>query len=200
MTDTRLPTPASGPVRLTAVGAALALPLLLGGCGGEDVGTLPDLPSDSPPLWNPCDALSTDFVLEHFGATTTKYAGTATAPECRFAPATGSGEPVLTANYTLFSGTLDEFWTQMGQTDEADVREPEVPGADAARIVVAAEEDQLYVTGFVQNGALFEVVNVVDPAPYDKEKVVLGTRATLVALSAHADEKDAGTPADTPTD
>ena len=200
MNDATLPNRTSEVARWAALGGVVALPLLLGGCGGDDVGARPDLPSETPALWNPCDALSTDFVQEHFGATTTKYAGTATAPECRFAPTEGSGEAALTANYTLFSGTLDEFWTQMGQAEDADVRDPEVPGADAARIVVSAQEDQLYVTGFVQNGALFEVVNVVDPAPYDKEKAVRGTRATLEALSAHAAEKDAGAPASTATD
>lgn len=180
---------------------AAALPLsavvmlLLAGCGDDGVGAKPEPPTETPALWNPCDALTTAFIDKQFGATTTKYAGTPSAPECRFAPAEGSGEPALTANYQLFAGTLDEFFDQMGQTEEADVREPEVPGADDARIVVAADKDQLYVTGFVQNGALFELVNVVDPAPYDEERAVRGTEATLAALSAHADENDAGTPA-----
>ncbi|KRB76238.1 hypothetical protein ASE01_14605 [Nocardioides sp. Root190] len=184
---------------LIAGSAVAACGLLLAACGGEDVGAKPDLPTEPPALWNPCDALSTDFVKKEFGATTTKNTGSLTAPDCRFAPAAGSGEPALTANYQLFSGTLDDFWKQMGQTEDADVRTPEVPGADDARIVVAAEKDQLYVTGFVQNGALFEVVNVVDPAPYDVELAVRGTEATLAALSAHADDNSAGDPAATPT-
>ncbi len=163
------------------------------GCGGDEVGAKPDLPSDPPALWNPCDALDVAFVKAQFGATTTKYDGEATAPECRFAPAKDSGEPALTANYQLFSGTLDDFWKQMGQPEQADVREPKVPGADAARVVVSAEKDQLYVTGFVQNGALFEVVNLVDPAPYDARRAVRGVTATLARLSDHAREKNAGT-------
>lgn len=178
----------------------VALPLaalaLLTACGGDDrMGARPEAPSETPALWNPCDALTTDFIERELGATTTKYAGKPAAPECRFAPAEESGEPALTANYQLFAGTLEEFFDQMGQPEDADVREPEVPGADAARIVVAAEKDQLYVTGFVQNGPLFEVVNVVDPAPYDEARIVRGTVATLTALSAHAEEKDAGAPA-----
>lgn len=182
---------------------AAALPLsavvtlLLGGCGDDGVGAKPEPPTETPALWNPCDALTTTFVDRQFGATTTKYAGSPTAPECRFAPAEGSGEPALTANYQLFAGTLEEFFDQMGQSEEADVRQPAVPGADDARIVVAAEKDQLYVTGFVQNGALFEVVNVVDPAPYDEARAVRATEATLAALSAHADDNGAGTPAST---
>lgn len=170
----------------------LALAALAAGCGNDDVGAKLDLPTETPALWNPCDALDVAFVKAQFGATTTKHAGTPTEPECRFAPAEGSGQPALTANYQLFSGTLDEFWKQMGQPEGADVRDPAVPGADAARIVVSAQEDQLYVTGFVQNGALFELVNLVDPKPYDAQRAVRGVTATLVRLSAHARDKDAG--------
>lgn len=170
----------------------LAVAALVAGCGNDDVGAKPDLPSETPALWNPCDALDVAFVKAQFGATTTKYAGTASSPECRFAPAKGSGAPALSANYQLFSGTLEDFWKRMGQPDDADVREPKVPGADAARIVVSAEKDQLYLTGFVQNGALFEVVNLVDPKPYDEQQAVRGMTATLGRLSAHAREKNAG--------
>lgn len=187
-------------VRSAAVGrrrttiAVAVLPLVLAGCGGEDVGAKPDLPTETPALWNPCDALDAAFVLKQFGSTTTEHAGTPTVPECRFAPAKDSGEAALTANYQLFGGSLDDFWDQMGQAAGADVREPTIPLADAARIVVDAAKDQLYVTGFVQNGNLFEVVNLVDPAPYDEERAVRGVEATLAELSAHADESGAGSP------
>ncbi|MCX6398606.1 MAG: hypothetical protein NTX33_01580 [Propionibacteriales bacterium] len=185
------------PERRTTWAAAAALPLLpllLAGCGSEDVGAKPDLPSETPALWNPCDALDATFVKKHFGSDTTENAGTPTSPECRFAPAKDSGDAALTANYQLFGGTLDEFWDQMGVPATADVRKPAVPGADDARIVVDAAKDQLYVTGFLQNGNLFEVVNLVDPAPYDEKRAVRGVEATLTSLSAHADDFGAGEP------
>lgn len=174
--------------------AVAVLPLLLAGCGGEELGARPELPTESPARWNPCDALDTAFVQKQFGSTTTKHAGTPTAPECRFAPEKGSGEAALTANYQLFAGSLDDFWDAMGQAEGADVRDPAVAGADAARIVVDAAKEQLYVTGFVQNGSLFEVVNVVDPAPYDEKRAVRAVEATLAKLSAHADEVGVGDP------
>lgn len=166
--------------------------LALAGCGDDDVGAKPTPPSETPALWNPCDALGPAFVRSQFGAVTEEHNGTPTSPECRFAPEEGSGEPALTANYQLFSGDLDQFWDAMGQPEGADVRDPEIGGADSARIVVSEADDQLLVTGFVQNGQLFEVVNVVDPAPYDKARIVRATEATLARLSAHADREDAG--------
>ncbi|MFC5729187.1 MULTISPECIES: hypothetical protein [Nocardioides] len=186
-------TPRRGTVRRTRWAAAAVLPaLVLTACGEDEVGAKPELPTEPPALWNPCDALDASFVEKHFGATTTEHDGTPQAPECRFAPAKESGQPVVTANYQLFRGSLEEFWHAMGQAPDADVRTPTIKGADAARIVVAVEKKQLYVTGFVQNGDLYEVVNVVDPAPYDEARVVRATEATLARLSAHADAARAG--------
>lgn len=181
------------PRRTTAALLALLAPaLLLAGCGGDEVGAKPVQPSETPALWNPCDALDARFIKAQFGSDTTEHDGASTAPECRFAPAKGTGQAAITANYQLFSGNLDDFWQQMGAPKDADVRNPKVPGADAARIVVAADKRQLYITGFVQNGQLFELVNVVDPAPYDQKRLVRGTVTLLGRLSAHAVDKDAG--------
>ncbi len=166
--------------------AAVAVLLLLAGCGGEDVGEKPDLPDETPALWNPCDALDASFVEREFGSVATEEGGTDAEPECRFTPEESSGQAIVTANYTLFSGTLDDAWESMGQPDDADVTEPEIEGADAARIVVDVVKKQLYVTGFVENGDLIQNVNVVDPAPYDEQKIVAGVRATLTVLSEHA--------------
>lgn len=181
-------------LRRTALVAALLPPLALtlAACGDEKVGAKPDLPSETPALWNPCDVLDAAFVKERFGIDATEHAGTPTKPECRFTPAEGSGDAVITSNYLLFPGTLDQAWKTMGQQADADVRTPQVEGADDARVVVNATKKQLYVTGFVQNGDLIQQVDVVDPAPYDEERVVRGVRATLTTLSAHAAETGAG--------
>ncbi|MCR1785106.1 hypothetical protein KVF89_21385 [Nocardioides carbamazepini] len=183
--------------RRTALAAtALALPLVLAACGGEEVGAKPDLPSEPPALWNPCDVLDAAFVQAEFGIETTEHAGTPTKPECRFTPAEGSGDAVVTSNYVLFPGTLEEAWKTMGQQADADVRTPSVERADDARVVVNAAEEQLYVTGFVQNGDLIQQVDVVDPAPYDEKRVVRGVTATLSLLSGRAAETGAGTEPD----
>ena len=168
-------------------GAAVAVLLLLAGCGnGEEVGEKPDLPDETPALWNPCDVLDARFVEREFGSVTTEEPGTETLPECRFKPEEASGQAVVTSSYTLFAGTLDEAWDSMGQPDDAEVTEPGIEGADAARIVVDVVKKQLYVTGFVENGDLIQNVNVVDPTPYDEQQIIAGVRATLTVLSLHA--------------
>lgn len=179
--------------RTTAATVAALAALTLTGCGeDEEVGPKPELPTATPALWNPCDALDAAFVRRTFDSRTTEHNGSPSAPECRFAPKGATGEAVVTATYLLFPGSLEDAWRTMGQPADADVREPAVPKADAARIVVAVADGQLYVTGFVQNGDLIQKADVVDPAPFRKAKVVRGMVATLTALSAHAEEKGVG--------
>ncbi|GAA4818024.1 hypothetical protein ACFQ0K_09485 [Nocardioides caeni] len=173
--------------------ALLVVPVLaLAGCGGDDeVGAKPDLPTETPALWNPCDALGVGFVKKQFGTDATKDAGTEQSPECRFTPKDPEGdEPALTSSYLLFSGTLDEAWKTMQVGNGTEVTEPAIAGADDARVVVNATKDQLYVTGFVQNGGLIQQVDVVDPKPYDEQRIVRGVEATLARLSQHAEASD----------
>jgi hypothetical protein len=173
--------------RCLAGGAALAV-LLLAGCGGDELGDKPDLPDETPALWNPCDALDSEFIEQTFGTVAEEDNGEPTAPLCRFAPEEKTGQPVVTANYSLFSGTLEDAWETMGQPDDANVTDPEIADADAAKIVVAVVRKQLYVDGFVQNGDLIQQVEVVAPPPYDEDKVVAGVKETLARLAAHANE------------
>lgn len=183
----------SRPAFRAAAAAPLTVGLLgLAACGGEDKVPDPGLPSETPALWNPCDALDTAFVRRTFGSRTTENSGTATQPDCRFAPEKKSGQAVVTVNYQLFDGDLDELWQSMGQDDRTDVRDPRIAGADGARIVTDVVDGQLYATGFVQTGTLFQVVNVVDPAPFERDGVVAGVSSTLTVLADHANEAGIG--------
>lgn len=170
-----------------AVGA-----LLLGGCGGDDTSSKPPMPSATPPLWNPCDAIDSDLVQDAFGTVAKEQDGTPTQPQCQFSPDEKTGQPVLQANYQQFAGGLEAAWDKMGQPKDADVRKPSIPGADDARLVVSVVKNQLYVTGFVQNGPLIQTLNVVDPAPYDEDRDVTGTERILTAFSRHADDAGVG--------
>ena len=162
--------------------------LLLAGCGDDGVGEKPDLPDETPALWNPCDTLDSTFIEQTFGTVAEEDDGEPTAPLCRFAPEEETGQPLVTANYSLFAGTLDDAWERMNPPDRADVREPTIDGADEVKIVVAVVKKQLYVDGFVQNGDLIQQVEVVAPPPYDQDDIVAGVEKVLTRLSAHAEE------------
>lgn len=170
-----------------ALGVASAL--LLSGCGDDKVGAKPDLPTETPPLWNPCDVLDAHLIATAFGSQTTEEHGTPTTPECRFKPDAKSGQAVVTSSYTLFKGTLAEAWETMQPKKSADVRNPTIKDADDARVVVDVVKKQLYVTGFVENGDLIQNVNVVDPAPFDEQHVLAGVSTVLGVLSEHATEQ-----------
>jgi hypothetical protein len=173
--------------RTTAWVLALALPLLVAGCG-DDGGPPPAAPTPTEALWNPCDALDAREVADRFGGAVTEEDGTATSPECRFTPR-GKGDPVVDANYQLFSEGLDSVFEGMGRPHGATISSPWVPGADDTRLVVATD-DNLYVSGFVQNGDLIQTVDAVDPRPYDRKRL---ERAVTWALGQLSDlARDAG--------
>lgn len=150
--------------------------------------TPPTIDEEPPAVWNPCAGLAEPALQRAFGVGFTKEAGEPTAPRCTFTP-TEKGGPALDANYMLFPAGLDAAWDSMG-TLAGDVEEVEISGADDARLVVKFSQGSLLVTGFVQNGDLIQIVNLVDPAPHDREVDVAGVRTVLAALSEHANEKD----------
>jgi hypothetical protein len=167
--------------------AAVAAGLLLAGCG-SDGGEKPDFSgSEKPVLWNPCHTLDPEWIKREFGVATTEETGTATAPECRFRPKL-DGDPVITAEYRLFIGSLEDAWETMRQPEEAVVSTPDIAGADDARLVVNESKKQLSVTGFVEDGDLIQIVNLVDPSPYDAQRDERGVRRLLGLLSEQAQE------------
>lgn len=196
-----------------AAAALLAAGLALGaaGCGGDDggeaLGERPDLPSEPPELWNPCDGLEPAAVAAAFGAELDARTGTDAEPLCSFTPAEDGG-PAVDVNYQLYPGTLDDLLATFGEPlvdGRTEVTAAEVPAADDARVISdVGDDDVLAVTGFVRNGQLVQVVNALDPAPFDQRAVRRAVTALLTPLAEHAsgsglqDEDDA--PEDSPTD
>lgn len=153
----------------------------------DDTTDPPTIDEDPPAVWNPCDGLATPALQRAFSVGFTKEDGEPTSPRCTFTP-TEKGGPALDANYMLFPAGLDAAWDSMG-TLAGDVEEVDVAGADDARLVVKFAQGSLLVTGFVQNGDLIQIVNLVDPAPHDRAADVAGIRTVLTLLSKHADTK-----------
>ncbi len=170
--------------RLAGALGTVVLALAVSSCSGDDEPSPP--PEATTPVWNPCDGLTEDGVGRALGIEVSMEAGEPTDPVCILAPAEEGG-PALDANYLVFPAGLDEAWDTMGVLAGRTI-DVQVPRADAARMVVKFTEDALLVTAFVQNGDLIQVVNLVDPAPFDRDADVRGLRRVLADLSAHADE------------
>lgn len=179
-----------------AVAGLLALTTALTACSGEDdepTGPPPTLPTRAPALWNPCDGLDPAAVSTAFGATFDTRTGTAEEPLCSFTPQEEGG-PALDVNYQLFAGSLEDLVETFGVLAEGattEVTTPEVPDADDARLIVdVTGDDTLAVTAFVQTGDLVQVVNALDPSPFDRAEVLRGVRTVIAGLATHAAGSD----------
>ncbi len=181
--------------RTAALLGLLLAALLLAGCSGDDeteaVAPRTELPSTpAEALWNPCSALDRAEVNELFDVDFSQQTGTPAAPVCTFTP-TREGRVVIDVNYNLFQGTLRDIVRQLGtpNAEGATLTAPRLRHADGARIISTIDEDDtLAVTGFVRNGRLIQVVNAIDPAPYDKPAIVRGVRALMNRLAERAHE------------
>ena len=170
------------------IGAALAVALLvLTGCSSDESGAKPSAKQSQAAAvaWSPCDELTADSVAELVGEPVNEVDGSAEQPRCTFTPQR-TGGAAYDLSYLWFDGGLDAALTTMGAAG-SQLEPIEVPGAEAARIVVDARgEDGLLVTGFVQTEGLVQSVNAVQLAPYDEDAVVAGTKALLAELAAEA--------------
>ncbi|MEI5673608.1 MULTISPECIES: hypothetical protein [unclassified Nocardioides] len=172
--------------------ALLVVPLLLAGCGGDSSSSPapsaePSASASADPVWNPCDGLDAARIARVLGTSVEVDRGTEDSPRCALVPQTG-GEAVVDANYLVFPAGLDAAWEQMGAPDDGSVTEPEIAGADDARMVANPGTEVLGVTGFVQVGEVVLVVNAADTKPYDEAPVVAAVKETMQQLATYAGE------------
>jgi len=166
--------------------AAVAL-LLLAGCSSDDATDKPSAQESQAAAvaWSPCDALTAESVAKLVGEPLNEADGSADQPRCTFTPQRKGGA-AYDLSYLWFDGGLDAALTAMGAAGDQ-LESADVPGAEAARIVVDAQGDKgLLVTAFVQTKGLVQSVNAVQLAPYDEKAVVAGTKALLAELAAQA--------------
>lgn len=174
--------------------AALAVVLLLAaGCGGggdPEPAATPSLPpghgsvaspSDGATVFNPCDAVDAAAVSAALGAEVRVEKGTSTNVRCALLPAE-EGKPTFELSYLWFDGGLAAAWETM-QIPAGNVRNPDIPGADDARMVVNETPDAYAVSAFLQNGELIQTVNALALSPYDGPRVARAVETLLAQLS-----------------
>lgn len=178
-----------GGVVLVAVLAAGTLTGCSGDPAPEDVAPT----TEAEPAWNPCSGLDAETVGADFGAVFNTRVGSPDAPECTYTPQADGG-PAFEVNYQTYAGSLEDLMETFGLLEEegrTTVDAPDVAGADDARIIVdlppEQDDDTINITAFVQNGQLVQVVNALQPAPYDRDALVASVKALLADLAANAD-------------
>lgn len=185
-------------MRRTARVVPLLLLLPLAACSGGEEEATPDgsphsgssASADTPAVasWNPCDDLEPEEVGELLGAEVTEEDGDASAMRCSFLPVEEGG-PTVDVNYLWFDGAFTDAWETIGDQVVGKVRDVEVPGADAARVVVQKTGDGVVVSGFVQTGGLIESVNAVVLDRGGRDRLVEATRGLMALLSERAPER-----------
>lgn len=179
-------------MRYAVLAPSLLALLSLAACGAEE----PAAPSASASAsasgsdhtatetFNPCDGLDIAPVEKALGAKLRVEKGTSEAPRCALLPR-DSGGTAYDLNYLPFNGTLADAWKTM-DVKAGDVSEPDVKGADDARLVKQQGVSSYALTGFVQNGTLIQSFNAVDLEPYDGDAMDRAAQALLEQLSANA--------------
>jgi hypothetical protein len=182
-------------VRARAATVAVLAAAALAGCTSSD-----DTPTADPSQaasaaavgWSPCDGVDAATVSRFTAEEMTENTGTADQPRCTFTPVQKGG-PVLDVNYLWFDGSLAEALDSVGKVPGV-TTDIEVPGADAARLVVHARRPAIFVTGFVQSGGLVQSVNTVQLKPYDERSVTEATTKLLATLAREAPPESSGPP------
>ena len=162
--------------------AVLAATALAGCSSSDNAPTADPSPGTSAAAvgWSPCDGVDAATVSAYAGEELTESTGTADQPRCTFTPVEKGG-PVFDVNFLWFDGGLTEALDSMGKVPGT-ATDIDVPGADAARLVVHARRPAVFVTGFVQSGGLVQSVNALQLRPYDEQSVVATTTKLLAAL------------------
>ncbi|MER7608158.1 hypothetical protein [Nocardioides sp. NPDC127503] len=177
-------------MKYAVLAPSLVALLFLAACGAEEPAAPSASASASSPehaskeTFNPCDGLDIAPVEKALGAQLRVERGTSAAPRCALLPEK-SGGTAYELNYLPFKGTLAEAWKTM-DVKSGDVSEPDVKGADDARMVKQQGVNSYAVTGFVQNGTLIQSFNSVDLEPYDGDAIDRAAQALLEQLSANA--------------
>ena len=168
--------------------APLVLLLALTGCGSSSAPSSSPSSTDSAasePAVQPCDGLDANAVATVLGSGLTVSKGTADDPECALLPKR-KGDPVFRLNYQWwFKGGLDAAFQAM-HAGKGQVSDIKVPGADAAKLVVQATPKMLFISGFVENDNLIQLVNGEALAPYSKARMLAATKLVLGQLSKSA--------------
>lgn len=169
--------------------APIALTLAACGSSSDDAtGTptasvSPSASASATPAVQPCDAIDTPALAKVLGYGLTKNTGTKSAPTCILTPDV-TGGAIFQLNYQPWAkGGLEAAWPSMRKQIQGHASDVRIAGADAAKLVVNPSSKVTYITGFVQNDSLVQMVNAY-AKPKDAATLKAGVLEILSELSA----------------
>lgn len=179
--------------RTVGIAGVLVAVVALAGCGGDgddDTSSVPTSSASSFPtddvveVGDPCEAVSGAEMGELLGLDeplTATSAGAGNYRGCSYADA----DDVVVINTTRYASAapFEEVWDSLDLGDLA-VQDVTVPGADAAGLIVAAEEGSLAMTAAVAHDGLVDLANFYVVAPYDEAATTAGITTLLERLAA----------------
>lgn len=183
-----------------ALALGLALGVALAGCSDGDGSSssrptstqtsFPTGPSSTSArsVPDPCEAIPAEEVAELVGVAAVETApdGAASYRGCSY---TDAETRVVLMTTTLYASDADfeAVWQSVVGSIQADTTEVEVAGAEGARLITAADEASLAISGVAAAGGVVDQVNLLVPAPYDEARqaaTVTTVLERLVALSS----------------
>lgn len=179
--------------RLAAVVAVGLLGAVLAGCSDDDASTPPEgastqtsFPtSEARAVPDPCAALPAEEVATLVGVDAVEPTpdGAESYRGCSY---TDLATDVVVLTTTLYASDADfeAVWQSVVGSIEADTTEVTVPGADGARLITAAQEESLAISGVAAANGVVDQVNLLVPAPYDLAAQTAAVTTVLERLVA----------------
>lgn len=141
--------------------------------------------ASGPSVVSPCEALPAAEAGRLLGtpvAAAPDERDIAVQKSCSYAAEDEDAGVSLDVTSLYFDGDFEQAWSKMADRVQGKVARVDVPGADAARLVVQPQQQALLVTGFVQHGSQVDTANLVDLSPESPAAVRATMRTVLAEL------------------
>ncbi|MDT9592824.1 DUF3558 family protein [Nocardioides zeae] len=180
-----------------AVGLALAAGVALTGCsddgaddasGPRSTSTASSFPTvDGQEVPDPCEAIDVAELSDLVGVPDlqAESAGASVYRGCSYTdPATDI--VVLSTTTYVSNADFEQVWQEAVGSITADTTDLAVAGADAARLITAADEETLALSAVAAAGGTVDIANLLVQAPYDTDQQVAALTRLLEAMVAQA--------------
>lgn len=182
--------------RSLAAGIGLAIALLgTAACASESDGADPDdistqtsFPTvEAREVPDPCAAITPDEVATLIGvdALETLADGGSSYRGCSY---TDVSTDLVALTTTVYASNADfeDVWSSVAESIQSEVLDVEVAGAEGARLIIAEQEGSLAISGVASANGIVDQVNLLTPAPFDRNTQIAAATTILESLVAQS--------------